>query len=71
MDAVLHLQTLVLNLKKEIFFAEKIAVKSRCRPRRVVVPFRQALGHFTLQASRKPDQPFECSAKNFLLTRGL
>jgi hypothetical protein len=65
-DAVLHLQSLVLNLKKEIFFAEKIAIKSGRRPRRVVVPFRQPLGHFALQASRKPDQPLRMFRQKFL-----
>ena len=40
MDAVLHLQTLVLNLQEEILFAKKIAVETGRRARRLVVPFR-------------------------------
>ena len=71
MDAVFHLQSLILNLEEKIFFAKKFAVKSCRRSRRFVVPFRQPLRHFAFQAARKPDQPFECSARNFLLTRGL
>ena len=66
MDAVLHLQALVLNLKKEILFAEKVAVESRRRARRVVVPFRQPLGHFALQTSGKPDQPLRMLRQKFL-----
>src|SRR3979411_2884669 len=63
---MLSLQPLVLNLKKEIVFAEEVAIESRRRSRRVVVPFHQALGNFALQTSGKPDQSLRMLSQKFL-----
>src|SRR4030081_1296095 len=63
---MLPLQPLVLNLKKEIVFAEEVAIESRCRSRRVVVPFHQALGNFALQTSGEPDQSLRMLSQKFL-----
>ncbi len=71
MDAVLLLQALILNLEKEIVFAENVGVGSGGGAGGVVVVLHQALGDFALQAAGEADQPRECSARNFLLTRGL
>jgi hypothetical protein len=49
-----------------MLFAEEVAIESGSRPRRVVVPFRQPLGHFTLQASGKPDQTLRMLSQKFL-----
>ena len=56
MDAVLHLQSLVLNFEKEIFFAEDVGERPGCRPGGLVVVLHQALRHFALQASGEANQ---------------
>ena len=56
MDAVLHLQALILNLEKEILFAENVGVRAGSGARGVVVAFDQALGDFAFQASGEADQ---------------
>ncbi len=56
MDAVLHLQALILNLEKEILFAENVGVGSGGRAGGIVVAFRQAFGDFAFQASGEADQ---------------
>src|ERR1700686_4847187 len=66
MDSVFHLQALILNLKEEALFAEKVAIETGRRPRRVIVPFHQPLGHFALQTSGKPDQPPRMLSQKFL-----
>ena len=66
MDAVFHLQALVLNLQKKILPPKQIAIKRRRRPRRLVLPFRQPLRHLALQASRKPDQSARVLRQKFL-----
>src|ERR1700686_1686356 len=66
MDSVFHLQALILNLKEEVLFAEKVAIETGRRPRRVIVPFHQPLGHFALQTSGKPDQPPRVLSQKFL-----
>ena len=71
MDLVFHREALVLNLEIEIFFAEDVAEGSGGGACGIVLPFHQALGDFAFQASGEADQAAECSARNFLLTRGL
>src|ERR1019366_3088020 len=66
MNAVLHLQALVLNLEEEVLFAEEVAIESGGRARRLVLAFRQALGDFAFQASGKPDQPLRMLRQEFL-----
>ncbi len=52
MDAVFHLQTLILNLQKEIVFAENIAIEHRRIPRGFVLLFHQPFGNLALEAAR-------------------
>ncbi len=56
MDAVLHLQTLILDFQKEVFFAENIGERSGGRARSIVVILHQAFGNFALEASGEADQ---------------
>ena len=51
MDAVLHCQSLILNLEKEILPAENVGERAGGRARSFVVPFRQPFGDFALQTS--------------------
>ena len=71
MNAVLGFESLVLNFEEEIVLAENIAEKCRRLTGVFVFSFGERLGDFAFQAGGKSDQPFECSARNFLLTRGL
>ena len=57
MDAVLHLQALILNLEIKILFAENVCEGSGGRARGVVIVLHQALGDFALQAAGEADQP--------------
>ena len=50
------LQSLVLNLQEEIFFAEDVAIVAGRLARGVVLVFHQPFGDFALQAARKSDQ---------------
>ena len=52
MDAMLHLQALVLNLKIEILFTENVGERSGGRARGVVIVLHQAFRDFAFQASR-------------------
>ncbi len=65
-DLVLLLQALVLNLEEEILCAEELAEEAGSLARGVVLPFRQALGDFALQAAGKPDQPARVLGEKFL-----
>ena len=65
-DAMLLLQALVLNLEKEVVRTENVAVGGRRVPRRVVLLFHQALGHFAFEAARKSDQPFRVLGEKLL-----
>ena len=51
LDAVLHLQALILDLEKEILFTKNIAVGSGGRPRSFVLIFGEALRHLAFQTS--------------------
>ena len=51
-------QSLILNLQKEIVFAENVAVKDGRIAGGVVLLFHQAFGDFALQAAGQPDQSF-------------
>ena len=57
-NAMLLLQALILDLEKEIVFAEDVAIGRRRISRRLVVIFHQALGDFPFQTSREPNQSF-------------
>ena len=56
MNAVLHLQALVLNFQKEVLPPEDISVSRCSRAGCVVFIFHQELGDFSFQASRERDQ---------------
>src|ERR1035441_5448521 len=56
MDAVLHLQALVLNLEIEVLFSENVGVRAGGGSCGVEVAFGQALGNLALQASREANQ---------------
>ncbi len=66
MDAMLLLQTLVLNLQKKVVRAKNVTVDRGSGAGRVVVIFHQALGHFAFQAARESDQPLGVFGKKFL-----
>ncbi len=55
-DAVLHLQALVLNLQKEIMFAENVAILSRGVARGVILFLHQEFSYRALQAPGESDQ---------------
>src|SRR6267142_615487 len=63
---MLLFQPLILDLKKEIVFAEKITIEPGCLARRVVVVLHQALGHFALEATGKSDQSLGMFRQKFL-----
>ena len=56
MDAVLHLQSLILNLEKEVLFAENIGECSGGRAGGVVIALGQAFRDFSFEASGEADQ---------------
>src|ERR1700744_2464891 len=66
MDEVFLLKPLILNLEEKILAAKNIAKKGRSRSRSGVVPFRQPLRHFALQAARKPNQSLGMLGQKFL-----
>ena len=51
MDLVLLLQTLILNFKEEILFAENVTVGTSHFPRKRVFLFGEELGDFTLETA--------------------
>ena len=57
-NPLLFLQSLVLNLQKEISPPENIFQSLGRRARRLVLALGQPLRHFALQTRRQPDQPF-------------
>src|SRR5262249_32939340 len=66
MDAVLHLQPLVLDLEEEIIFSENVAIKSGRVPRRVILVLHKAFGNFALETTGEPDQSPDMFGKEFL-----
>ena len=56
MDAVLLLQTLILNFEIKILLAKNVGKSAGRGPGSVVIIFHQALGHLALQAAGKADQ---------------
>src|SRR3989442_15941048 len=70
MDAVLHLQALVLNFQKKIPFAKNIGIRSRGGTRSFVLLFHQRFRHFALQAARKRNQPLGMLREKFLTDPG-
>ncbi len=66
MDAVLHFQTLILNLKIEILFAEDVGEVGGRGARGGVVVLHQALGDFSLEASGEADQAARVFGKKLL-----
>ncbi len=56
MDAVLHLEALVLNLEVEVLFAENISVGGCGSSGGVVFAFGEALGDFALKAAGEANQ---------------
>ena len=66
MDAVLHRETLILDLEVEILLSENIAERAGCPPGRLVVPFHQPLRHLALQTARESDQPLRMVRQKLL-----
>ena len=56
MDAVLHLQPLILDFEKEVLFAENIGESAGGRARGVVIVLHQAFRNFAFEASGEADQ---------------
>src|SRR5215467_9344496 len=57
MNAVLHLEALVLDLEIEVLFAENVSILSCSSASSLVVVFHQPFSNFALQTSGKTDQP--------------
>ena len=70
MNAVLHRKSLVLDFEKEIVLAKDVAVIGRSRARGCVVPFRQALGDFALEAGGEADQSSRMLRQKLLTDSG-
>ncbi len=70
-DAVLHRQTLILNLKVEVILSENVAECAGGVARGIVVSFHQALRNFAFQASRKPDEAARMLRQELLAHPGL
>src|SRR3982751_594679 len=66
MDAVLHLQPLVLNLEEKIVLAENVGEGSGGCPSRLVIVLHQPLGNFTFQAPGEADKTARVLRQKFL-----
>jgi len=71
MDAMLHLQALVLNFEEEPIFAENVGEGSGRGAGGVVVVLHQPLGDFAFQASGQADQALRMLRQKFLAHPGL
>src|SRR5260370_10175852 len=66
MDAVLHLQTLVLDLQKEIMFAEDVAILSRRGASSLILFFHEEFGDRALEAAGESNQTLRMIGKESL-----
>src|SRR5438270_8205218 len=62
-DAMLHLQSLILDLQKEVLLTKDVGVLRRGRSCSVILLFHQALGDFALQATGKGNQSLRVFGK--------
>src|SRR5690242_7920497 len=65
MDTVFLFQSLVLNLKEEIVFAEDVTVRSSSFAGCFVFVFHQEFSDFSFETSGKSDQTFAVLGKKF------
>src|SRR5438270_4524622 len=65
-NLLLEREPLILNLEKEVVFAEDVAIGGGRVPRRIVLVCHQMLAKFSGQAARKSDQTFGMLRKELL-----
>ncbi len=65
-DALFLRQTLILYLEEEIAGSEDVVERNRRLARGIVPAFRQAFGHFALQAGGQADQSLRMLRKKLL-----